>query len=137
MIRETHSRGQWPSRRAALRKEQLEDSSASPDPRRLKTGHCGNRRKKRRDQYDVAEPFAKGIIDVTGTPPRRRSDGGAPVGYLGLEWGDGRIRSWVLQGPERRLTSLAKASSNLPETKFEVIQSSIASRELGVGIASR
>jgi hypothetical protein len=38
------------------------------------------REEKRRDQYDIAALFAMAILDVTGTPPRGRSDG-TPVGY--------------------------------------------------------
>jgi hypothetical protein len=55
------------SRRAALRRERLENCSARPNPQETKAGRRRNR-KKRRDQYVVAVPRAREIKDVRGTP---------------------------------------------------------------------
>jgi hypothetical protein len=63
------------SRRAALRRERLGNSSTRRNGRGKKAGCSRNRRKKRRNQYRT-------IIDVTGAPPlRRRRNGSTPESY--------------------------------------------------------
>jgi hypothetical protein len=85
-----HTEGGAPSRRpwllkgAALGREQLESSSARLNSRKLKTGRRGNQMKKRRDQYGIAVPLESAIIDVRGTTPRRKRNGGTSVGYADL-----------------------------------------------------
>jgi hypothetical protein len=80
------------SRRAALRRERLENSIVRPIPQGTKTGFRRNW-KKRRDEYDVTVPLPRVIIYVTGSPPpsRRRRNGGT-------QWGrEVKCRNWGKQ----------------------------------------
>jgi hypothetical protein len=53
--------------RAAVRREQLENSRERPDLRKMKAGRRRNRKKIRRDQYDVATIFTGAIADLIST----------------------------------------------------------------------
>lgn len=74
------SREQQHFRRAALRTQQLEDSSMRPSPWRRKFGCCWNW-KMHWPQHDDM-PFARMITDAIGTSPQKRT-GDMPVGYSG------------------------------------------------------
>jgi hypothetical protein len=72
----TKALSRYRSRRAALRREQLENSSARPIP-------WGMKAVRRPDRHEVEAPFTKAIIDITGKSPQRIRNGDKPVGRLG------------------------------------------------------
>jgi hypothetical protein len=65
------------SRRAALRREQLEDN-----PQGRKSGRRGDW-KKCLHQHDVEVPLARLITDATGMFPQKIRNGNTPVSYSG------------------------------------------------------
>jgi hypothetical protein len=69
------------SSQAALRRQQL-NSSAGPNPQRLKSGSHLKWRKNCRDQYDTAVPFIRVTVNLMGMPLQIRGDSSIPASYL-------------------------------------------------------
>jgi hypothetical protein len=67
----------------ALKREQLGNSSARPNPRGVKAVRRRDQKQKRWGQHDVEVQFMKAITDITGTSPQRRRNFDMPVGYSG------------------------------------------------------
>jgi hypothetical protein len=72
----------WHSRQIALRREQLQNSSARSNPRGRKAGRHWSW-KQHQSQQDVEMPSVRMITDVTGTFPQMRWNGDMPVDYSG------------------------------------------------------
>jgi hypothetical protein len=74
------TKGPWRSRWAALRKEQLGNSSARPNPRGMKAGCHRDQKQKHQGRHHIEIPFIKAFTDVTDMSPWRRN-GDMPIGY--------------------------------------------------------
>jgi hypothetical protein len=62
-------------------RKRLKNSSARPNSQGTEAGRRRDQKKKRRNKYHVAMPFARAIIDVKDMPHWRRRNGRTPVGY--------------------------------------------------------
>jgi hypothetical protein len=115
-------------------KEGAVEEQRETNPRGTKAGRRRNR-KERRDQYDVAVPFAGSIIEVTGMTPRWIRNGCMLVGYSGrgdnVTW---RLKAGIVESEEtgiarQRLSKEVPAATNT-QARIELLDAAFSIRSL-------